>query len=88
MENMNKKVNLVNSIDDKIHKLLSLKFDYWDHKEISRFYKPDLEDKVKELSSIVNEYANQCGIVILCAAAIIGIVIFGTSFIVSRNVIL
>ena len=88
MENINEKENLVNSIDDKIHKLSSLKCDYWNNNEIAQFSIINLEDKVKELSSIMDKYAEQCGIVISCAATIIGLAIFGISFIVSRNVIL
>lgn len=85
---MNEKENLINSIDDKVHRLMLLKCDYCTNNEIVRFCKSDLEDKVEELSSIMNKYTNQCGIIILCAALIIGTTIFGTSFIVSRNVIL
>ena len=88
MENMNEKENLVNSIDDKIHKLSSLRRDYWNDDEIAQFSIIDLKDKVEELSSIMDKYAKQCGIVISCAATIIGLAIFGISFIVSRNVIL
>lgn len=88
MENMNEKENLVNSIDDKIHKLSSLRRDYWNDDEIAQFSIIDLKDKVEELSSIMNKYAEQCGIVISCAATIIGLTIFGISFIVSQNVIL
>lgn len=88
MENMNGKDNLVNSIDGKIHKLSSLRLDYWHDNEIGQFSIINLKEKVKELSSIMNKYATQCGIVIFCAATIIGIMIFGISFIASRNIIL
>lgn len=88
MENVNEKENFVNSIDDKIQKLSSLRRDYWNDDEIAQFSIIDLKDKVKELSSIMDKYAKQCGIVIACAATIIGLAIFGISFIVSRNVIL
>lgn len=88
MENMNEKENLVNSIDDKIHKLSLLKEDYCKNDEIFQFNIENLKDKVKELSSIMDKYATQCGIVISCSATIIGLTIFGISFIVSRNVIL
>ena len=88
MENMNEKENLVNSIDGKIHKLLSLKHDYLNDDEIARFSIINLKNKVKELSSIVDKYATQCGIIISCTTTIIGLIIFGISFIVSRNVIL
>lgn len=52
MENINEKENLVNSIDDKIRKLSSLKCDYWNNDEITQFSIIDLEDKVNELTKI------------------------------------
>ena len=80
MENINEKENLVNSIDDKIRKLSSLKCDYWNDDEIAQFSIINLKDKVEELSSIMEKYAIQCGIIMLCAATIIGLTIFGISF--------